>query len=354
MRRLKIIIVLLAVVICTIKKTDVSAYDILSSSSTQLTSGQLKMWYSNPGDPETYAMQAMYIGDNFRLFRYSASPSPSDFRVQEIIGRPSMTYANPTIAHLMIRFSRGTGATNSAVPTGFEGLRGANNEVVMSRNCIPIEEIDYGNTSYVNFYQCDYWLYVPPNSQTYNLKGEIWFPSQADWIIDLYGYVDSIILADPLSSSDIENLGETITNAIEDLQISVEGAGGATPAQIQSAAESAIESARESEKTEYEEQQEDVESGAEDAGDEAEAATSTLIETGRNIIETIRDTPATNCVIRINTGNFDTGNLNLCNVPQVIRTMISSVITIPVTLAALHIAYSVVMLYLTTVRKEQE
>lgn len=118
--------------------------------------------------------------------------------------------------------------------------------------------------------------------------------------------------------------------------------------------ESAIESAREDEKAEYEDQQEDVEGGAEDAGDEAEAATSTLIETGRNIIETIRDTPATNCVIRINTANFDTGNLNLCNVPQVIRTMISSVITIPVTLAALHIAYSVVMLYLTTVRKEQE
>lgn len=118
--------------------------------------------------------------------------------------------------------------------------------------------------------------------------------------------------------------------------------------------ESAIEAAREDEKSEYENQQEDVDSGAEDAGEEAEEATSTLIETSRGIIETIRDTPATNCVIRINTGNFDTGNLNLCNVPQEIRTVISSVITIPVTLAALHIAYTTVMLYLNTVRREQE
>lgn len=110
----------------------------------------------------------------------------------------------------------------------------------------------------------------------------------------------------------------------------------------------------EEQQAEYEEQQNDINDGAEEAGEEAEQATSTLIETGRNIIETIRDTPATNCVIRINTRNFDTGNLNLCNVPQEIRTVISTIITIPVTLAALHIAYSVVMLYLNTVRKEQE
>lgn len=118
--------------------------------------------------------------------------------------------------------------------------------------------------------------------------------------------------------------------------------------------ESAIESAREDEKSEYEDQQEDVDGGADDAGEEAEEATSSLIDTGRSIIETIRDTPATNCVIRIKSGAFDTGNMNLCNVPQQIRTVISTIITIPVTLAALHIAYSTVMLYLNTVRKEQE
>lgn len=123
---------------------------------------------------------------------------------------------------------------------------------------------------------------------------------------------------------------------------------------IAGAVEDGQAAAREDEKEEYEEQQSDVDSGADDAGDEAAAATSNLIETGRSIIETIRDTPATNCVIRIQRGVFDTGNLNLCNVPQEIRTVISTVITIPVTLAALHIAYSVVMLYLNTVRKEQE
>lgn len=118
--------------------------------------------------------------------------------------------------------------------------------------------------------------------------------------------------------------------------------------------EQAIENAREDEKEEYEDQQEDVEGGADDAGEEADSATSSLIDTAGNIIETIRDTPATNCVIRIQRTGFDTGNINLCNVPQQIRTLISTVITIPVTIAALHIAYSFVMTYLKFVRKEQE
>lgn len=119
--------------------------------------------------------------------------------------------------------------------------------------------------------------------------------------------------------------------------------------------ESAIESARENEKEEYEQQQEEVDSGADDAGEEAEQATSNLINTASSIIEVIRDTPATNCNIRIQTNNFDTGNINLCDkVPQAVRTTISAIIVIPVTLGALHIAYSLVMLYLNTVRKEQE
>lgn len=119
--------------------------------------------------------------------------------------------------------------------------------------------------------------------------------------------------------------------------------------------ESAIESAREDEKEEYEQQQEEVDSGADDAGEEADQATSNLIDTASSIIEVIRDTPATNCNIRIQTNNFDTGNINLCDkVPQAVRTTISAIIVIPVTLGALHIAYSLVMLYLNTVRKEQE
>lgn len=119
--------------------------------------------------------------------------------------------------------------------------------------------------------------------------------------------------------------------------------------------ESAIENQREDEKEEYEQQQEEVDSGADDAGEEADQATSNLIDTASSIIEVIRDTPATNCNIRIQTNNFDTGNINLCDkVPQAVRTTISAIIVIPVTLGALHIAYSLVMLYLNTVRKEQE
>lgn len=119
--------------------------------------------------------------------------------------------------------------------------------------------------------------------------------------------------------------------------------------------EEAIENARESEKEEYEEQQENVNDGADDAGEEAEQATSNLIDTASSIIGVIRDTPPTNCNIRIERNNFDTGNINLCNdVPQSIRTMIGAIITIPVTIAALHIVYSFLYTYLVFVRKEQD
>lgn len=118
--------------------------------------------------------------------------------------------------------------------------------------------------------------------------------------------------------------------------------------------EQAIDNAKESEKEEYEEQQEDVDAGAEEAGEEAEEATSNLIDTASTIIGAIRDTPATNCNIRIQRGGFDTGNINLCNVPQSIRTMVGAVITIPITIAALHIVYSFLYTYLVFVRKEQD
>lgn len=118
--------------------------------------------------------------------------------------------------------------------------------------------------------------------------------------------------------------------------------------------EEAIENARESEKEEYEDQQEDVDAGADDAGEQADQATSNLIDTAGTIIGAIRDTPATNCNIRIQRGGFDTGNINLCNVPQGIRTMIGAIIAIPVTIAALHIVYSFLYTYLVFVRKEQD
>lgn len=110
----------------------------------------------------------------------------------------------------------------------------------------------------------------------------------------------------------------------------------------------------EGQEAQYEEQQSEISNGANGAGEEATTATSNLIETTTSIITVIRDTPATNCNIRVQRGAFDTGEINLCNVPSTIRTLISSVIVIPVTLAALHIAYELVIFYLYTVRKEQE
>lgn len=118
--------------------------------------------------------------------------------------------------------------------------------------------------------------------------------------------------------------------------------------------EQAIDNARESEKEEYEDQQEDVDGGAEDAGEEAEEATSSLIDTASTIIGVIRDTAPTDCIIQIQIRAFNTGSLNLCNVPQEIRNLISTVITIPITIAAIFIIYTFVTTYLDFIRKEQE
>lgn len=108
------------------------------------------------------------------------------------------------------------------------------------------------------------------------------------------------------------------------------------------------------EKENLEKATEDAEGSASEAGAEAEEATSNLIETSTNIINAIKDTPATNCNIRIKRGAFDTGELNLCNAPDEIKTAIGAIITIPVTIAGFRIAYAIVILYLETIRKEQE
>lgn len=232
---------------------------------------------------------------------------------------------------------------NSAFAPIYNGLKFKNRYVLLNDSCINSVGVPMVvGTNNVYAFECSYLIYASSTTSK-SIDTEAGSP-----IFSAAGTNNSLTMRiGPANYVEISNNGlsnDDRTWLEEHLP------SGTSTADI----ESAIESAREDEKEEYEEQQEDVTGGADDAGEEAEAATSNLIETGRSIIETIRDTPATNCVIRIRSGNFDTGNLNLCNVPQQIRTVISTIITIPVTLAALHIAYTTVMLYLNTVRKEQE
>ena len=343
---MKKLVVLVCILLSSLLISDnANALDFSGTWTSRLTGANVKYWYQN--GYSTVNMRAVYHSDQLRMYRYDGNTT-LDTTIREInfyAGGPE----KPSIAHFSLRISK----SGNSVPLGFEGLSSQLNPI-LARNCIAIEDVDTNAGSMTSFWQCDYWVYTL-GSGVFQMVGDIFYSSGSNFALDVLGQVDYVVLANPLDASAITNVGNQITQAIEDLENTMEVIGGGpTPAQVEAAAKSAIESAREDEKEEYEEQQDDVNSGASDAGDEAEAATSSLIDTGRDIIETIRDTPATNCVIRIKRGNFDTGNLDLCNVPQQIRTMVSTAITIPVTIAALHIAYSVVMLYLNTVRKEQE
>lgn len=115
-----------------------------------------------------------------------------------------------------------------------------------------------------------------------------------------------------------------------------------------------LQQSREEEKEEYQEQQEDVSDAGDTAGQQAQTTTSTFTQNVGNIVNAIIDQPATDCNIRIVRGAFDTGTLNMCNVPQAMKTTIMMIITIPITLAVLASGYSLVMLYLNKVREEQE
>lgn len=339
-------LLVLSFILSLVKVQNVSALDISSTYTSYLGSANVRFWYQN--GYTTVPMRAVYHSDNLRFYRYNGTTT-LDTTIREINFTTHGSPQSPSIAHFAVRISK----FGNSIPLGFEGFSSQANSI-LARNCINVQDTDTTDGSMVSFWQCDYWVYT--NGYGYfQLLGDVFYNSGSEFYLDVLGQVDYAVLSAPLNASTITNVGNQITQAIENLEDTMEAAGsGPTPAQIESAAKSAIEAAREDEKEEYEEQQEDVSDGADDAGEEADAATSSLIDTGRDIIETIRDTPATNCVIRIKRGNFDTGNINLCDVPQQIRTMISTAIVIPVTLAALHIAYSVVMLYLNTVRKEQE
>lgn len=232
---------------------------------------------------------------------------------------------------------------NNYVSLKYFGLHLAGGVTILHDSCFeaPYEVAMTGHT-----FECSYTAFVPYTSNyiASSLNTRVVGPNdlnitQSDYITQLVITPISWITVNPnaLTAEDRAWLESVLPDS-------------ATVGEV----EQAIDNARESEKEEYEEQQEDVDAGADDAGEQADQATSNLIDTAGTIIGAIRDTPASNCNIRIQHGGFDTGNINLCNVPQGIRTMIGAIITIPVTIAALHIVYSFLYTYLVFVRKEQD
>ena len=116
----------------------------------------------------------------------------------------------------------------------------------------------------------------------------------------------------------------------------------------------ALESQADKEKEEIQDASDDGEDAADDASSGAESATQNLTGAITDIVNVFRTAQPSNCKISLIRGNFNTGELDLCAVPNQIKTMIQVFIAIPITLSVLRVAYSMVMFYLNRIRKEQE
>lgn len=351
---MKKLVLLLTLLLSFIIVDKANAYDIQTAGNYEITFANVQQFHGNDQVLSTNAMTIISTGGTKRFWRWYESQSNAASRIHFINWEvPAGMGMLKGIFHVSLRFSTRETDPN---PFNYQGWTAGNNDYLMSKNCSTLAENSWGYQTDARNFQCDFWIYHNGYNDKFQLVGE-WDTNvgATDNVIDIVAYTDWIQLKQPLDQSSITNLGNQITNAINDLEVTIEGqGGGATPAQIQNAAETAIENARENEKEEYEEQQEDVNAGAEDAGAEAEEATSSLIDTASTIIGVIRDTAPTDCIIQIQIRAFNTGSLNLCHVPQEIRNLISTVITIPITIAAIFIIYTFVTTYLDFIRKEQE
>lgn len=284
-------------------------------------------------------MTPVITGNNTRFFRYEVGVLNVDRRFRGFqIYFPKIK--NNSIVHFSWRLSS-TGS--SYPPVGFEGLGGSSNISIINRSCVPVETAtDSANIESLRFTQCDYWFYAKGGSNEYMLDyqnglygyiefdGEIWFGARTTPIIDILGRYDWIELESGLSSSDIQNLSNNITSAIEDLQISVESSGGVTPAQIQDATETAIKNTLEEEKEEYEDQAEENETSINSDSSAAQSTATSLLGVVGQFISTLTSAQPTNCNLNGNLiPHLPLGNLDLCqNSPPAAITLLGSLVLI--------------------------
>lgn len=136
----------------------------------------------------------------------------------------------------------------------------------------------------------------------------------------------------------IINQSETIINQNNQINNSIQN----LPDEIAQKEEDAMEGA-----------QDEAQNASDDASDEAENATQSLREGISNIIQMVRETPASDCNIRINF-RIDTGVMNMCQMPDQFKTLIQSVTTIVGTIAILNISYELLLMYIDHIRSFQD
>lgn len=204
------------------------------------------------------------------------------------------------------------------------------NMVTVYDNCVGGMDSS-GNFARSNF-SCNIVLLANGSkSQITTIPGTDWFSAPGQTNIELQiSPISVITLKNGISQSDIQSLSNNITQAIEDLEISVEGSAGATPQQIQDAIEQATENTREDEKSQYEEQSEEVQDQLESDSSAAQGTATSLLSVVGQFIGVLTSAQPTNCNIDGSLiPHLPLGNLNLCtHSPPPVITIIGSLLLI--------------------------
>lgn len=306
MARRVVLAILLAVFGGVIFSTKASALDISSTYTSSLSGANVRFYYQNAYS--TVSMTPAYHSNNLRFYRYNGTTTLNT-TIREINFTTAASPNSPSIAHFALRISK----EGNDVPLGFEGFSSQANSI-LARNCINIEDTDTTNGSMVSFWQCDYWVYTDGYGY-FQLLGDVFYSPGSRFYLDVLGQVDYAVLSAPISSSTITNVGNQITQAINDLEVTVESSGGsATPAQIQNAAQTAIENALADEKQEYEEQAQDNEQSINSDSSAAQSTATTLLSVVGQFISTLTSAQPTNCNLDGSLiPHLNLGTLNLCS-----------------------------------------
>lgn len=106
-----------------------------------------------------------------------------------------------------------------------------------------------------------------------------------------------------------------------------------------------IEQNREEDREDMENAQQDAQDAGETAQQGVEQSSEGMLNSAQSIADAL-NTPATNCKITANWGNLNLGELDLCNVPNEIRSVITTILGVVASIVVLNCARSIInMIY---------
>lgn len=176
------------------------------------------------------------------------------------------------------------------------------NMVTVYDNCVGGMDSS-GNFARSNF-SCNIVLLANGSkSQITTIPGTDWFSAPGQTNIELQiSPISVITLKNGISQSDIQSLSNNITQAIEDLEISVEGSAGATPEQIQDAIDEAIVNIVEQDQEQADEIQADIEDNQDIAS--VESQTTNLLNIIIGFVNAISSPVGSTCILPIDLRNY--------------------------------------------------